>query len=261
MPESCRDRPTVDFEDVLLFSQGPRYFWDQEAGREEIREPRNWPTREERKANGEPMRRADPRTSGAKNTGRGLSVGNPSAGRNMRACWTINPEPTDEEHFAAWPVALAARLIRVMTSERGVCPECGAPWAREVERTPGIPNPSEARRQRLRSAQGGGVKAVTLGRAADGEHHGSVATTTGWSASCGHDADPVPATVLDPFAGLGRTWEAARETGRRFVGTDLGFGYCKLALSRNELGAMARRRIAKPTMEDWGALFRDPATW
>jgi hypothetical protein len=66
----------------------------------------------------------------------------------------------------------------------------------------------------------------------------------------------VPATVLDPFAGLGRTWEACRETGRRFIGTDLGLAYCRLARSRNELGAMAaRKRAENAAPQNWGPLF------
>ncbi len=253
MPESVRDRPTVDFEDVLIFSQDPRYFWDQQAGRVA--------------STGRDHGRRNPPAVGTKtddigttnNAGPGSTLGMnhlwATAGRNMRSVWTINPEPTDEEHFAAWPTALAARLIRVMTSERGVCPECGAPWVREVERTR-----FDRTNDRLYVAGHTNPGGTVPGSNARGMPDGNP-MTTGWRASCTHNADPVPATVLDPFAGLGRTWEAARETGRRFIGTDLGFDYCRLALSRNDLRAMERRRIAKPKVEDWGALFRDPATW
>ncbi len=38
MPESVRDRPTKAHEYVFLLSKSERYFWDQEAVREELRE-------------------------------------------------------------------------------------------------------------------------------------------------------------------------------------------------------------------------------
>lgn len=239
MPESVRDRPTVDFEDVLLFAQGPRYFWDQEAGREPIPDVRNWPSWDERKANGEPLRRGDPAQSGAKNTGRGLTVSRPCAGRNMRAAWTINPEPTDEEHFAAWPTELAARLIRVTTSERGCCPECGAPWERVVERETVLQRPkSQPGRGEQPSLRAGPGRAQQGGRCVSTQ-------TTGWRPTCTHETEPIPCRVLDPFAGLGRTWEAARETGRRFAGVDLSLEYCRIARSRSVLEAAERRKAAE----------------
>lgn len=54
------------------------------------------------------------------------------------------------------------------------------------------------------------------------------------SCSCG--VDPVPDTVLDPFAGSGTVGVAALRHGRRFVGIDL----------KPEYAVMARRRIAGP---------------
>lgn len=231
MPESVRDRPTVDFEDVLLFSQGSRYFFDQEAGREQSKSV--WNSAKGFSESGQRKRQGVPGQTYGKDA--------EQSGRNMRSSWTMSPEPTDEEHFAAWPVALAARLIRVLTSERGRCPECGAPWVRQVERqrcldgkpTEGLPAWSSP---------------VSPRRMNDGIGHARITTRVtenGWAPSCAHDVEPVPCLVLDPFAGIGRTCEAARETGRRFVGTDLGLGYCRLALSRNDMAAMARRRAAE----------------
>ena len=61
----------------------------------------------------------------------------PASGANARSVWTIPTEPTPFAHFATWPQKLVSRMILAGTSERGVCPECGGPWVREVEITGG----------------------------------------------------------------------------------------------------------------------------
>ena len=58
-------------------------------------------------------------------------------------------------------------------------------------------------------------------------------TTTGWRPSCAHTAEPVPAAVLDPFAGSGTTLLVAQALGRRGVGIDLNPEYLRQALARN----------------------------
>lgn len=252
MPESVRDRPTVDFEDVLLFSQGPRYFWDQEAGREGWADKRKGASGD---LTGHYQCDASPLSGGRESSTLGTGPG--TSGRNMRSVWTVNPNPTNEEHFAAWPVELASRLIRVITSEKGVCPECGAPWVREVERTAGVVPTRKTRASTVPTdaAEKATNNSLARRRAMNGQDCVATSITIGWRPSCRHDADPVPATVLDTFAGLGRTWEAARETGRRFIGTDLGFDYCRMALARNDLAAMERRRNARKPVENFGPLF------
>lgn len=238
MPSSVKDRPTVDFEDVLIFAQRGSYYWDQEAGREEWADGR-------RGASGDTRNHyqvdACPHSGGRDSST--LGTGSGASGRNMRAAWVINPESTDEEHYAAWPVELAARLIRVTTSERGCCPECGAPWERVVERERREPNSGLAARQQAyhgHERPRGGIARSALGHAG-----GPRTMNEDWHPTCPHDAEPVPCRVLDPFAGLGRTWEAARETRRRFAGVDLSLEYCRIARSRSVLEAAERRKAAE----------------
>jgi hypothetical protein len=62
--------------------------------------------------------------------------------------------------------------------------------------------------------------------------------TTGWRAGCACDAgDPIPAVVLDPFAGACTTGLVARKHGRSFIGIELSEAYCRMA--RERLGQLA----------------------
>ena len=56
--------------------------------------------------------------------------------------------------------------------------------------------------------------------------------TTGWQPTCDHDAEPVPATVLDPFCGSGTTGVVALRHGRSFVGIELNPEYVEMARQR-----------------------------
>jgi hypothetical protein len=152
--------------------------------------------------------------------------------RNRRSVWTIATEPYPEAHFATYPTALVKPCILAGTSERGVCPACGTPWVRVVEK----PQPPEAMRNR-----GNGTKMAFHGRQVGGGqklqdwYDDHPIATTGWRAGCACDAgEPVPATVLDPFCGSGTTGLVALTYGRNFIGIDLSPEYL----------AMAERRIA-----------------
>jgi hypothetical protein len=51
-------------------------------------------------------------------------------------------------------------------------------------------------------------------------------TTTGWRATCEcPPADPIPATVLDPFNGSGTSGTVALDLGRAYIGVDISKEY------------------------------------
>ena len=58
------------------------------------------------------------------------------AAANLRNVWTIATGSFKDARFATFPTVLCAPCIRAGTSERGVCPECGAPWVRTQKWAP-----------------------------------------------------------------------------------------------------------------------------
>ena len=109
------------------------------------------------------------------------------------------------------------------TSQRGCCPECGAPWRRVVEKQAASPG------QRPGYARDCGARN-------DGDRAGhfidASAQTTGWASTCGHAAEPVPCTVLDPFAGAGTVGLVAQGLGREYVLIELKPEYADMARER-----------------------------
>jgi DNA modification methylase len=202
MPESVTDRPTKAHEYVFLLSKAPRYYFDQEA----VREPNEL-------GNGRNPESETP-----------YGVG----GRNIRSVWTIPTQPYPGAHFAVFPPALVEPCVNAGTSERGVCPECGAPWERVVERvgdrkTHGVTKVADSARGRAHGATSAFKTGVV-----------PVLATTGWRPTCAHDAEPVPATVLDPFAGSGTVGVVANKLSRRAVLIDLNPDYLEQIERRNQ---------------------------
>lgn len=130
------------------------------------------------------------------------------------------------------PPALVRPCILAGTSARGVCPECGTPWVRVVERSqaPTVA-PSEIDRY--------GTGDAGVHRRVGGQYqkwlNANPPQTTGWRPSCAHTADPVPATVLDPFAGAGTVPLVAAENGRDYLGIELNPEYAEMARERIRL--------------------------
>ena len=222
MPESVTDRPTSAHEHIFLLAKSARYFYDAEAVREANSNPdlaECITPRKDRSGNGEWQ------------PGTGGRMGSVRDGRNLRNVWHLNPEPFPGAHFATMPATLAERCIKAGTSERGCCPHCGAPWSRDVERlTENMSNAAKAGTQIV----GKGHPSSQI-RSGHDIRNGptSRVTTLGWSPSCAcPERDPVPCTVLDPFAGAGTTLLVADRLQRHAVGIELNTDYCDLIRKR-----------------------------
>ena len=145
------------------------------------------------------------------------------AAANRRSVWSdIAPEPYGGPHYATFPSDLPRLCIQASTSERGCCPDCGANWARVVDK----PKVGTWHDHTENLTQGGRQN----GQGPANTYPAGV--TVGWRPTCGHDAGPVPCTVLDPFCGTGTTAVAAQRLGRRAVGVDLSEGYLQQAVKR-----------------------------
>jgi DNA modification methylase len=115
MPESVTDRPTKAHEYIFLLSKSPRYFYDAKAIAEPATERRKYPTWEERKADGDPIRRGDPSVSGHVTKWAGL--GGDGTSRNARSVWTISTQGFRGAHFATFSPEIPRRCILAGSAE------------------------------------------------------------------------------------------------------------------------------------------------
>ncbi len=146
--------------------------------------------------------------------------------RNIRSVWTITTQGFKEAHFATFPEKLVEPCIKAGTSEKGCCPECGAPWVRITEKTKSIP--------RKVSSSHAAVPGQKLHSVFITERHDEPAevVTIGWQPSCKHDLKPIPCTVLDIFTGSGTTGVVANKLNRNFVGIEINPEYLTMAERR-----------------------------
>jgi DNA modification methylase len=238
MPESVTDRATKSHEYIFMLAKSQRYYFDAEAIKEYGAEPDRQRNDRIGGANGHEVRHSPGAIMGA------------SATRNARTVWTIATAPYSGAHYATWPPALVERMVKAGTPERGVCPECGRPWERITERGLTAHDGDTA----TTYANGSTANRLALLRQAARERGGEYANerkTVGWRPTCAHtDATPVPAIVLDPFAGSGTTLLVARQLGRIGLGFDL---------SEKYLYENARTRLGHDKLAAWGNGIKDTA--
>jgi site-specific DNA-methyltransferase (cytosine-N4-specific) len=158
--------------------------------------------------------------------------------RNRRSVWHIGVSTWKGAHFATFPPELVDSCIKASSSEVGVCPECGAPWRRLEERTApstfteikaqGHFSTETLKRLALVSGKKEDKNAVTT-KGTTPHLAPKKSITVGWAMTCqcGYRT-PVPALVLDPFAGAGSAAIAALKLGRSFVGVELEAGYVEM---------------------------------
>jgi DNA modification methylase len=275
MPESVTDRPTKAHEYLFLLTKRGRYFYDNEAVRESVTgnahsrgtgvnpKARKWPSGWDPDDHG---RAGNGRFRPKQNESFSGAVSGAVRARNLRSVWEIATQPYPGAHFATFPEDLVVPCIKAGTSDRGCCPECGAPWQRVVERShenPGNRTTNGPRSTDRRHETAGfsvrlETRTETAGWQPDcwcgGERSCAVCGGSGWLMVNGKRVrcrvcckglrkirrgrvpiavgDPITATVLDPFVGSGTTLAVARRLGCRSIGIELEAGYLPLIQQR-----------------------------
>ena len=243
MPESVTDRPTKSHEHIFLLSKGPRYFYDADA----VREAATYAGEQLGICRGQKRRAtamgAEP--SGNEKPGADAVIAD---GRNLRDVWTVPTHGFAGCHFATFPPDLIRPCIRAGTSEKGCCPECGAPWVREVEigesdyARLGGHNGADYERQ---DSQPGNMGHTRTPNGTVPSLRAAPRRIVGWEPSCAcitgaedmdpetiHSPHPVPATVLDPFFGSGTTGLVCDQENRDWIGIELNPEYADIARKR-----------------------------
>ena len=257
-PESVTDRPTKSHEQILMFTKQERYFWDQEAVREEA-------------VSGTDLGLLRGRSAGIHDTehvawhaqsiatrqsqGIDSRVGNPSDMRNLRDVWHLNSEPTSHQHYATFPTELVSRCIRAGSPET-CCGSCGKGWQRDITVT------GEWRAQHNRDGKHDGtIYRRNPGGGIVGPNTNRQRTAGSLLPACTCSPDPVPSLVYDPFLGSGTTVLVARQLRRHGIGGDLSAAYLAIARERLGLKALAawegRAQVApEPVLVDGLPLFQ-----
>ena len=222
---SVRDRPGLSHEYVLLLAKSNRSYWDIEGVRHEYSQD-TMPEIGEKYAGlsqkglaPREYRAVDP-SEAKRSMIRSLSR---HAGSTLQSVWEILTPNYDGPHYAVYGDTIPEIVVRLGTSQRGVCPACGAPHVRRLRPNPGGEEAPYPARPLVVRGWAGRPLVEPPPELCD------------WVPSCGCGAgEPVPALVLDPFVGKGTTCEVARRLGRRSVGIDLNIG-----LAREETGQWA----------------------
>jgi DNA modification methylase len=203
MPESMEDRCTRSHEQIWVLSKNRDYYYDKYGfttpPKEEILQQ---------------------------------ILADAEFGANLRTVWIMNASggyrDDEGQHHATFPPELPERCIKLGTSVKGACKDCGAPYERDVEKTyPLVTTEPPQTTLNLDTPEwygsgGSSFQGHSGYVKADGTSMVPVVVTKGWSKSCKCETNEIrPCIVMDIFNGTGTTGLVAMQNGRAYIGLEL----------------------------------------
>jgi len=114
MPQSCKDRFTVDFEKVFFFTKNKKYWFEQQKEPMAVSSIRRLSQDIENQI-------GSTRGHGTNKTnGNMKALGDIEQGRNKRCIWKVATQPFKEAHFATFPEALIEPMLKAGCPEGGI---------------------------------------------------------------------------------------------------------------------------------------------
>jgi DNA modification methylase len=214
MPESVKDRCTKAHEYIFLLSKSPKYYFDNEAIKEDAKFP-DGPNAADaiRKGVGDPKMQ----------TRNGLHKIGANPKRNKRSVWTVTTKPFKGAHFATFPMDLIEPCVLAGCPEK-MCVDCGKPYERVMQK----PKTLEVERNKR-----SGFDDRKVGGVLDKYNRENPPIDLGLQKQCDCETNETkPGTVLDPFAGSGTTAVVASGHNRDAVLLELNEEYIELAIDR-----------------------------
>jgi DNA modification methylase len=214
MPESVRDRCTKSHEYIFLLSKNPKYYYDNEA------------IKEDAKSAGKKSDGFKGRQGGAEYHATGGGIGSEEKiynKKNKRSVWTITTKPYKEAHFATFPTELIEPCVLAGCPEE-ICVDCGKPYKRVMQK----PKQLEIERNKR-----SGLDDRKVGGVLDKYNRENPPIDLGLQKQCDCETNETKAgTVLDPFGGSGTTGVVASKHNRNAVLCELNEGYIDIAEKR-----------------------------
>lgn len=210
-PESVESRPTTVIESIFMLAKAQRHFYDYVAVQMPVAESSIG-----RLSQDIENQTGSPRANGgAKTNGNIKAGGSIEKGRRRRTsdwffeswqglihdedgeplAFVVNPKGFKAAHFATWPMELVEPMILSGSSSYGVCPKCGSPWVRIVEksREHGLAEEAFPKTDGLEKQNGHKRlhQRIKAARAAGEDHDNPLggSITIGWEPSCACDAN------------------------------------------------------------------------
>ena len=223
MPESVRDRCTKAHEYIFLLSKSPKYYFDNEA----VKEDSKYYGKDNRSGKGRMEYK------GVKFEDKDELIQQSfvtiDEKRNKRSVWTVTTKSFEGAHFATFPPDLIEPCV-LAGCPLEVCAECNEPYVRQIESKKVNRDELDVNDPRYRPNTYDGSYKDINGKADAGY---SSTIDLGLQKQCDCKTDKTKSgTVLDPFGGSGTTAQVALGNSRDAVLCELNDEYIEIAKQR-----------------------------